>query len=43
MNKPKKCKHCKGKGIVQVAPNARGIKKCPFCNGKGYLSEGIKK
>lgn len=28
-----KCKHCNGKGLVQIAPNVRGLKKCPFCNG----------
>jgi DnaJ-class molecular chaperone len=38
MNKPKKCNYCKDKGMIQIAPNVRGIKKCPFCNGKGYLS-----
>ena len=27
------CKNCNGTGMVQVAPNARGIKKCPVCNG----------
>jgi DnaJ-class molecular chaperone len=44
MNKPKKCKNCKGTGFVQIAPNVRGIKKCPFCNGNGHLSEeNIKK
>ena len=29
-----KCKHCKGTGIVQIAPNVRGLKVCPYCNGK---------
>lgn len=31
----KKCKHCNGKGAVQIAPNIRGLTKCPFCNGTG--------
>lgn len=31
----KKCKHCKGKGIVQIAPNIRGLMNCPFCKGSG--------
>lgn len=33
----KPCEHCKGTGMVQVAPNARGIKKCPVCNGSGVV------
>lgn len=33
-NKVTKCNHCKGTGLVQIAPNVRGLKKCPFCNGK---------
>lgn len=31
--KIKKCEHCNGKGLVQIAPNVRGLKKCPFCSG----------
>lgn len=27
------CKYCEGKGIVQIAPNVRGMKKCPYCGG----------
>ena len=30
----RKCKYCNGTGIVQVAPNARGIKECPYCKNK---------
>ena len=29
--KIKKCKYCKGTGLVQIAPNVRGLKKCPYC------------
>lgn len=27
----KKCKYCNGKGLIQIAPNVRGLKKCPYC------------
>ena len=33
-----KCKNCNGTGMVQIAPNVRGIKKCPVCNGTGKIS-----
>ena len=29
--KIKKCKYCNGKGLVQIAPDVRGLKKCPVC------------
>ena len=29
--KIKKCEHCKGTGLIQIAPNVRGLKKCPYC------------
>lgn len=29
-----KCKQCKGTGIIQIAPNVRGLKVCPYCNGE---------
>lgn len=35
----KKCKNCKGKGLVQVAPNIKGLKKCPYCKGKGKIED----
>lgn len=31
------CKNCNGSGVVQVAPNARGIKQCECCGGKGKV------
>ena len=35
-----KCTNCNGTGMVQVAPNARGIKQCPVCNGTGKAGRG---
>ncbi len=32
------CMACSGTGMVQVAPNARGMKTCPTCGGKGKLT-----
>ena len=29
------CPKCNGTGLVQIAPNVRGLKRCPFCNGYG--------
>ena len=29
------CPDCNGTGLVQIAPNVRGLKKCPSCNGNG--------
>lgn len=34
-----KCKSCKGKGLIQIAPNVKGLKKCPYCNGTGIISQ----
>lgn len=42
MNKAK-CKKCKGKGLIQIDTNIRGLKKCPYCNGTGIHKEPIKK
>lgn len=30
----KKYEHCGGTGLVQIAPNVRGLKKCSFCGGQ---------
>lgn len=30
----KKCEHCSDTGLVQIAPNVRGLKKCPYCGGQ---------
>ena len=35
LKRKQKCKNCKGKGLVQIAPNVKGLKECPYCNGKG--------
>lgn len=40
-NKAKKCKNCKGTGMVQIAPNVKGVKQCPLCEGTGKI-EGRK-
>jgi DnaJ-class molecular chaperone len=29
------CPKCNGTGLVQIAPNVRGLKRCPSCNGYG--------
>lgn len=29
--KHNKCTYCGGTGLVQIAPNVRGLKKCPYC------------
>lgn len=34
-----KCEKCNGKGIIQIAPNIRGIQKCPHCGGWGKLRQ----
>lgn len=39
----KKCKHCKGKGLIQIADNVKGLKTCPYCNGTGIINNQIKK
>lgn len=41
INKAKKCKKCKGIGLVLIAPNVNGVKQCPVCHGKGKI-EGRK-
>ena len=45
MSKQKKCKNCKGTGMIQIGPNIRGVKTCPICKGKGTFSnnENIRK
>lgn len=35
------CKVCDGTGMVQIAPNVRGIKKCDCCNGVGYFDRKV--
>jgi NTP pyrophosphatase (non-canonical NTP hydrolase) len=31
------CDSCKGKGMVQIAPNVRGITTCDKCKGRGVI------
>ena len=33
----KPCPICGGAGLVQIAPNVRGLKKCPHCGGNGRV------
>ena len=35
--KLKPCPFCGGRGLVQIAPNVRGLKKCPHCGGNGRV------
>lgn len=48
----KPCPFCGGRGLIQIAPNVRGLKKCPHCGGNGWIvsyknckhtEEGVKK
>ena len=32
-----KCPNCKGTGLVQIAPNVKGLKRCLRCDGKGKI------
>lgn len=29
------CKRCKGRGLVQISENGKGLIKCPNCKGTG--------
>lgn len=46
LEKAKKCKYCKGHGMVQIydmfGNPCRGLKECPHCNGTGKVNNGIK-
>lgn len=33
----KPCPFCGGRGLVQIAPDVRGLKKCPHCGGNGRV------
>lgn len=39
----KKCKNCKGLGIVLISWFPIGMRRCPFCNGTGKETKGDKK
>lgn len=32
-----KCKYCKGRGLVQIAEDKKGLQECPYCNGNGII------
>lgn len=34
-----KCPKCNGSGLVQIAPNCRGVKQCNYCRGTGLVGE----
>lgn len=35
--KLKKCKYCKGRGLIIIEKNVKGLKECPHCNGTGFV------
>lgn len=35
--KPQKCKLCKGRGLVKIGNNVKGLQKCSSCNGTGII------
>ena len=35
--KQKKCKYCKGRGLVIIEKDKKGLKECPCCNGIGFI------
>ncbi|MGD7046932.1 hypothetical protein FZC83_01740 [Rossellomorea marisflavi] len=37
-----KCTYCNGSGLVQIAPNVRGVKACSSCKGKGVINLGVR-
>lgn len=37
--KEKKCKNCKGKGLVQIAKDKKGLAVCPVCKGTGTIEK----
>ena len=39
--KQKKCKYCKGKGLVIIDKGVRGVKECPCCNGTGVSQNEV--
>ena len=41
--KIKKCKNCKGTGMVQIAEGKKGLVVCPVCKGAGTIEtpEGV--
>jgi len=34
-----KCKYCKGRGLVLIAKDIKGLQECPYCNGTGVIQD----
>lgn len=39
----RRCKRCKGLGVVQIAPYVKGVLTCPYCKGVGIVQNAAKK
>ena len=39
--KQKKCKYCKGRGLVIIDKGIKGLKECPYCNGTGVAENEV--
>jgi len=37
--KVKKCKNCKGMGMVSMGEGIKGLMQCPVCYGSGYIKD----
>lgn len=40
--KQKKCKNCKGTGLIPLGKGIKGLKECPVCKGTGKAEIEIK-
>lgn len=40
--KIKKCKNCKGTGMIQIAEGKKGLVACPVCKGAGTIETETK-
>lgn len=39
ISEEKRCKNCKGTGMVQIRTGVRGIMRCPICQGIGKIQK----
>jgi DnaJ-class molecular chaperone len=37
--KEKKCKNCKGRGLVIISEGMKGLTQCPVCLGSGIIKK----
>lgn len=37
--KEKKCKNCKGRGLVPMGEGIKGLTQCPVCLGSGIIKK----